>query len=75
MPHLASVASLLDFLPVEPSIRAEAEDLLVGFAALPDKKKVSAQASLLPVIFPLVFRGNALVEGSPKYEESRTQPW
>ncbi|KAJ5781184.1 hypothetical protein N7457_006344 [Penicillium paradoxum] len=75
MSHLSNVPSLLDFLPVAPSIRAEAEALLTNFTALPEDDKSSARAALLAAIFPLVFGDNALVEGSPTYEESRSQAW
>ncbi|KAL2814270.1 hypothetical protein BJX63DRAFT_442530 [Aspergillus granulosus] len=75
MSHLASVPSLLDFLPVGPSTRAEVEAVLSDFAGLPEEKKGAARASLLAKIFPLVFGENALVEGSASYEENRTQPW
>ncbi|KAL3443452.1 hypothetical protein BJX65DRAFT_298249 [Aspergillus insuetus] len=75
MSHLASVPSLLDFLPVGSSTRTEAEALLSQFTALPEGQKGSARVSLLAKIFPLVFREIALVEGSASYEENRTQPW
>ncbi|KAL4737915.1 hypothetical protein BDV11DRAFT_190645 [Aspergillus similis] len=76
MSHLATVPSLLDFLPVDRVTRPEAKALLCEFNALSEEDKSAARASLLAKIFPLVFgEHNAHIQGSTSYEENRTQPW
>ncbi|KAL2824310.1 hypothetical protein BDW59DRAFT_180373 [Aspergillus cavernicola] len=75
MSHVSNVPSLLDFLPLVPAQRPEAEALLSQFRSLSENQKGSTRGSVLAKIFPLVFGENAHVEESSTYEEHRTQPW
>ncbi|KAL4745783.1 hypothetical protein BDW72DRAFT_46261 [Aspergillus terricola var. indicus] len=74
MPSL-STTDLLDLLSLTSAQRSQVEPIISEFNSLPTDKKRSARPSTLTKVFPLVFGDNAIINGSPLYEEHWTQPW
>jgi hypothetical protein len=70
-----STTALLDFLSLTSAQRSQVEPIISEFNSFLMAKKQSARPSTLAKVFPLVFGDNAIIKGSPLYEEHWTQPW